>query len=59
MTPDEKIDKMTKAINGAIHVMEHPFESTKEDVARAVLALKNSIAREIVVPSVAPAAKSL
>ncbi|MBI3803212.1 MAG: hypothetical protein HY282_05555 [Nitrospirae bacterium] len=37
---------MTKAINQAIHVMEHDFESSKGDVARALLGLKNSVAKE-------------
>lgn len=46
MTADEKIAMMTKAINQAIHVMEHDFESSKGDVARALLGLKNSVAKE-------------
>jgi hypothetical protein len=45
MTPEEKITAMTKAINEAIKVMEHPFESTRDDVARAVQGLKNAIAK--------------
>lgn len=54
MTPEERIVIMTKAMNEAIHVMEHRFESTKEDVARAVQGLRNSMAKE---PLAAPAKK--
>ncbi len=59
MTPDEKITTMTKAINDAIYVMEHDFESNKGDIARALLGLKNSVANERVSPASVPAAKTL
>ena len=58
MTPEEKIANMTRAINGAIYVMEHSFESTKEDVARACAALKNSIAKDTVAPAATPTVKA-
>ncbi|MFY9269634.1 MAG: hypothetical protein WAO55_07800 [Candidatus Manganitrophaceae bacterium] len=44
MTPEEKIAIMTKAINEAIRVMEHAFESSPETVAKALKGLKNSVA---------------
>jgi hypothetical protein len=43
MKPEEKIAIMTKAINEAIHVMEHAFESSPQTVAKALQGLKNSI----------------
>lgn len=43
MTPDEKMVKMTKAINQAIKVMGDRFGSTEEDVARAIQELKASL----------------
>ena len=42
MTLDEKIAKMTKAINQAVKVMGDRFGSTEEDVARAIQELKAS-----------------
>lgn len=52
MTQEEKIAIMTKAINQAIYVMEHAFESSPETVAKALLGLKNSLAEQ-------PAAKAV
>jgi hypothetical protein len=43
MTPEEKIAKMTKAINQAIKVMGDRFGSTEEDVARAIQELRASL----------------
>lgn len=43
MTQEEKIAKMTKAINQAIKVMGDRFGSTEEDVARAIQELKASL----------------
>jgi hypothetical protein len=43
MTPEEKLAKMTKAINQAIKVMGDRFGSTEEDVARAIQELKASL----------------
>ena len=43
MTQEEKIAKMTKAINQAIKVMGDRFGSTEEDVARAIQELKTSL----------------
>ena len=43
MTPEEKVAKMTKAINQAIKVMGDRFGSTEEDVARAIQDLKASL----------------
>jgi hypothetical protein len=43
MTSEEKIAKMTKAINQAIKVMGDRFGSTEEDVARAIQELKASM----------------
>jgi hypothetical protein len=43
MTPEEKLVKMTKAINQAIKVMGDRFGSTEEDVARAIQELKASL----------------
>jgi hypothetical protein len=43
MTSEEKIVKMTKAINQAIKVMGDRFGSTEEDVARAIQELKISM----------------
>ena len=43
MTPEEKVAKMTKAINQAIKVMGDRFGSTEEDVARAIQELKASL----------------
>ncbi|MGD9727730.1 MAG: hypothetical protein AB7G68_20680 [Nitrospiraceae bacterium] len=43
MTLEEKIAKMTKAINQAIKVMGDRFGSTEEDVARAIQELKASL----------------
>lgn len=43
MTQEEKIATMTKAINEAINVMEHAFESSPETVAKALKGLKSSI----------------
>ena len=43
MTSEEKIVKMTKAINQAIKVMGDRFGSTEEDVARAIQELKTSM----------------
>lgn len=43
MTPEEKVTKMTKAINQAIKVMGDRFGSTEEDVARAIQELKASL----------------
>lgn len=55
MTPEEKIAIMTKAINAAIKVMEHPFESTQGDVARVVEGLRNSLLKEPLTPATKPA----
>lgn len=44
MTPEERITNMTKAINQAVKVMGDRFGSTEEDVARAIQALKASLA---------------
>ena len=43
MTPDEKMVKMTKAINQAIKVMGDRFGSNEEDVALAIQELKSSL----------------
>ncbi|MGH7257275.1 MAG: hypothetical protein ACREIM_02785 [Nitrospiraceae bacterium] len=43
MTPEEKVAKMTKAINQAIKVMGDRFGSTEEDVSRAIQELKASL----------------
>ena len=43
MTLEEKIGKMTKAINQAIKVMGDRFGSTEEDVARGIQELKASL----------------
>jgi hypothetical protein len=43
MILEEKIAKMTKAINQAIKVMGDRFGSTEEDVARAIQELKASL----------------
>jgi hypothetical protein len=43
VTPEERIAKMTKAINQAIKVMSDRFGSTEGDVARAVQDLKASL----------------
>jgi hypothetical protein len=43
MTPEEKVAKMTKAINQAIKVMGDRFGSTEEDVARTIQELKASL----------------
>ena len=43
MILEEKIAKMTKAINHAIKVMCDRFGSTEEDVARAIQELKASL----------------
>jgi hypothetical protein len=43
MTPEERIAKMTKAINQAIKVMGDRFGSTEGDVARAIQELKTSL----------------
>ena len=43
MTLEEKIAKMTKAINQAVKVMGDRFGSTEEDVARAIQELKASL----------------
>jgi hypothetical protein len=43
MTPEERIAKMTKAINQAIKVMGDRFGSTEGDVARAIQDLKTSL----------------
>jgi hypothetical protein len=43
MTPEEKLVKMTKAINQAIKVMGDRFGSTEEDVARAIQELRASL----------------
>jgi hypothetical protein len=43
VTPEEKIIKMTKAINQAIKVMGDRFGSTEGDVARAIQDLKASM----------------
>lgn len=43
MTPEERIAKMTKAINQAIKVMSDRFGSTEGDVARAIAELKASL----------------
>ncbi|HET6676244.1 MAG TPA: hypothetical protein VFG71_12945 [Nitrospiraceae bacterium] len=43
MTSEEKIVKMTKAINQAIKVMGDRFGSTEQDVARAIQELKTSM----------------
>lgn len=46
MTPEEQIANMTKAINGAIKVMENRFGSTEGDVAKAIQSLKNSLLKD-------------
>jgi hypothetical protein len=46
MKPEEKIVIMTAAINEAIKVMEHAFESSPQTVAKALLGLKNSITEQ-------------
>lgn len=43
MIREEKMAKMTKAINQAIKVMGDRFGSTEEDVARAIQELKASL----------------
>ncbi len=43
MNLEEKIAKMTKAINQAIKVMGDRFGSTEEDVARAIQDLRVSL----------------
>ena len=43
MTPEEKVVKMTKAINQAIKIMGDRFGSTEEDVVRAIQELKASL----------------
>lgn len=43
MTPEERIAKMTKAINQAIKIMGDRFGSTEGDVARAIQELKTSM----------------
>ena len=43
MTPEEKVAKMTKAINQAIKVMGDRFGSTEDDVARTIQELKASL----------------
>jgi hypothetical protein len=43
VTPEERLAKMTKAINQAIKVMSDRFGSTEGDVARAVQDLKASL----------------
>ena len=43
MILEEKIAKMTKAINQAVKVMVDRFGSTEEDVARAIQELKASL----------------
>lgn len=43
MTPEEKMARMTKAINQAIKVMGDRFGSTEEDVVRAIQELKASL----------------
>jgi hypothetical protein len=52
MKPEEKIAVMTKAINEAIKVMEHAFESSPQTVEKALLGLKNSLVEQ-------PAAKAV
>ncbi len=52
MTQEEKIATMTKAINQAIYVMEHAFESSPETVAKALLELKKSVAGQPAVKAV-------
>jgi hypothetical protein len=51
MIPEEKIAKMTKAINEAIKVMGDRFGSTEGDVTRAIQALKESMKTEAPVPA--------
>jgi hypothetical protein len=46
MIPEEKIAKMTKAINEAIKVMGDRFGSTEGDVTRAIQSLKESMKNE-------------
>ena len=48
MMPEEKIVKMTKAINEAIKVMGDRFGSTEGDVTRAIQSLKESMKNETV-----------
>lgn len=43
MTPDDRIARMTKAINQAIKVMGDRFGSSEGDVARAIQDLKASL----------------
>jgi hypothetical protein len=43
VTPEERIAKMTKAINQAVKVMGDRFGSTEGDVARAIAELKASL----------------
>jgi hypothetical protein len=43
MTPEDKIVRMTKAINQAIKVMGDRFGSTEDDVARAIQELKAAL----------------
>ena len=46
MTPEERITKMTKAINEAIKVMADRFGSTEGDVTKAIQSLKESLKNE-------------
>jgi hypothetical protein len=46
MLPEEKIAKMTKAINEAIKVMGDRFGSTEGDVTRAIQSLRESMKTE-------------
>ena len=50
MMPEEKIAKMTKAINEAIKVMGDRFGSTEGDVTKAIQALKESMKTEAPIP---------
>lgn len=43
MTPEEKIKKMTKAINDAIKVLGNRFSSSEGDHQRCIEALKESM----------------
>ena len=51
MLPEEKIAKMTKAINEAIKVMGDRFGSTEGDVTKAILGLKESMKNEVLPPA--------
>ncbi len=50
MMPEEKIAKMTKAINEAIKVMGDRFGSTEGDVTKAIQSLKESMKTEAPIP---------